>query len=192
MVGEAVCRRCGAAAEDAPAITEVRSCVDCRDRRLGYEHARAALSYTDTARAFVRAFKDHGMRGLAHPAAGLIAVTVPRPQADGITWVPPDRWRLIRRGYHPPELLARDLALRWDIEPIELLRQRRRRPPQRGLDLRARRANVRDAFAACAPVPARVVLVDDVHTTGATVEACAHALRRGGARRVEVISLARA
>ena len=66
------------------------------------------------------------------------------------------------------------------------------RAAQKGLTLAERRKNVRGAFAATGPVPRTVVLVDDVYTSGATVSAAATALRKGGARRVEVVTFARA
>jgi predicted amidophosphoribosyltransferase len=187
-----VCGRCGSPAPDVPAGTVVRSCLECRERRLGYERARSALVYDGGTRAFVHSFKDGGIHGLAGYGAGLIVTVLERPEADVVTWVPPDRWRLIRRGYHPPELIAREPGRRWDIPVAELLVQRGRRPPQRGLDVRARRANVRESFRAVGTVPRVVVLVDDVHTTGATLEACAHRLRTAGAVRVEAVALARA
>jgi predicted amidophosphoribosyltransferase len=106
--------------------------------------------------------------------------------------VPPDGWRTIGRGYHPPELLARELAARWNLPAAPLLRAAGRRRPQRGLDPRARRANVRRAFRARDPAPSQVVLIDDVYTTGATLSACADELRRAGASSVTALSLARA
>jgi predicted amidophosphoribosyltransferase len=188
----AVCGRCGAAAPDLPTETTLNNCLECRDRRLGFERARAALAYDGDTRRLVHALKDGGIRGLAEHAAGLIVTVLDRPAADVVTWVPPDRWRLIRRGYHPPQLLAVELGRRWSLPACQLLHQRGRRSPQRGLDVRSRRANVRDSFRAVSDVPANVLLVDDVHTTGATLEACAHALRRSGAVRVEAVTLARA
>jgi predicted amidophosphoribosyltransferase len=188
----AVCERCGSAAPDVPEGTVMRSCLECRDRRLGFERAQSALAYEGDTRALVHAFKDGGIRGLARHGAGLMVTVLDRREADVVTWVPPDRWREIRRGYHPPALLAAELGARWSLPARALLQQRGRRPAQRGLDLRARRANVRDSFRATGEVPRSVLLVDDVHTTGATLEACAHALRRAGATRVEAVSLARA
>jgi competence protein ComFC len=186
LIGDA-CRRCG-----APAERPLDACAECRARRLGFVSARAVIAYEGGGRLLVHRFKDGGLRGLAGLAAGLVCLEVAPPAADALTWVPPDGWRTIGRGYHPPELLARELAARWGVPAAPLLRSRGRRRPQRGLDPRARRANVRSAFQARAPAPPRVALVDDVYTTGATLSACADALRGAGARTVVAVSLARA
>ncbi len=182
-----VCARCG-----EPADVPVRECRACRGRRTGFETARAAVDYSGRGRELVHRFKDGGLRGLAAHAAALVAVVIPQPQVDVLTWVPADRWRLIRRGYHPPQLLAQELGLRWGIECRAVLEPTHRRRPQRGLDPMARRANVRGAFRVIAPSPPRVLLVDDVHTTGSTLTACCTALRAAGAERVDCITLARA
>lgn len=186
LIGDA-CLRCG-----APAERPLDACAECRGRRLGFASARAVVAYEQGGRQLVHRFKDGGLRGLAGLAAGLVCVQVAAPAADLVTWVPPDGWRTIRRGYHPPELLARELAGRWGLPAGPLLRACGRRRPQRGLDPKARRANVRRAFQARGQAPPRVVLVDDVYTTGATLSACADALRRAGAGSVVALSLARA
>jgi predicted amidophosphoribosyltransferase len=181
------CGRCG-----TPTLRDVRECRACRGRRLGFGSARAAILYAGRARDLVHAFKDGGQRALASPAAGLVAVVVEPPPADVVTWVAADRWRLIHRGYHPPELLARELARRWGLEAEPLLEAAAWRRPQRGLDVAARRANVRDVFRARPAGGRRIALVDDVHTTGATLSAAAAALRRAGAQEVHAVALARA
>jgi predicted amidophosphoribosyltransferase len=117
---------------------------------------------------------------------------VDKPRAQVLTFVPPDRDRTLKRGHHPAERLAHELAWRWSLPVTPLLRRTGIRDRQRGLALAERRANVRGAFAPVAPVPPAVCLVDDVYTSGATAAAAAHALRRGGARRVEVVTFARA
>ncbi len=181
------CARCG-----TPTLRDVRECRACRGRRLGFRTARAAILYAGLARDLVHALKDGGQRGLAGPAAALVAVVVEPPAADVITWVAADRWRLIRRGYHPPELLARELASRWGFPAEPLLEAAGWRRPQRGLDVAARRANVRGAFRGRPAGGRLIALVDDVHTTGATLSAAAAALRRAGAAEVHAVALARA
>jgi predicted amidophosphoribosyltransferase len=141
----------------------------------------------------VRAWKERGLRLLATQAADLVAECVPRPAADVITYIPPDGDRSIRRGHQPAKDLAAALGERWGL-PVECLLTRTRTVArQTGLPRAERRRNMRGAFAAVyADVPARVVLVDDVYTTGATVDAGAAALRAAGACEVHVIALARA
>jgi predicted amidophosphoribosyltransferase len=119
-------------------------------------------------------------------------VRVSRPAADVITYIPPDGDRSLRRGHHPAEALARELGRRWEIEVAPLVRRARPVPRQTGLSRAERRRNMRGAFVATGAVRGAVVLVDDVYTTGATVGAAATALRRAGAARVDVVSLARA
>lgn len=115
-----------------------------------------------------------------------------RPDVDAIAYVPGDRDRGLRRGHTPSAGLARELSAAWSIPLRELLARRPGIERQRSLPRAERRRNVAKAFSGTAPAPARVCLVDDVYTTGSTVAACAGVLRRGGARHVEVICLARA
>jgi ComF family protein len=186
-LGPPLCDRCG-----APTAWPVLRCRECAGRRLAFATARAAVGYDDDVRAVVAAWKERGLRRLAAAAAELVAETVRRPDAAAIVFVPPDRDRALRRGHHPPQHLARELGERWQLPVAPLLHRTRRIEQQRGLQRDARRRNVADAFAARARVPSRVVLVDDVYTSGATAAAAASALRAGGARRVHVVTLARA
>jgi len=181
-----LCARCG-----GPTAWPVARCRECAGRRLAFAQARAAVAYDEPVRRIVAAWKERGLRRLAPWAADLVVDVVPRPTADVVAFVPPDRDRRLKRGHHAAEALARELAARWDLPAEPLLRRTRPAPRQRGLDRVARRRNVRGAFAAAGQVRGRIVLVDDVYTTGATVNAAASALRRAGARRVEVVTFAR-
>jgi predicted amidophosphoribosyltransferase len=182
-----LCARCG-----SPGAWPVKRCAECSGRRIAFASARAAIVYDAPARRFVQAWKDHGQRRLAREAAAIIAETLSRPAAPVLTFVPADGERSLRRGHRPAEALARELGHVWELPVAPLVRRARSVEPQRGLGLQARRRNVRGAFASARASPARVCLVDDVYTSGATAGAAASALRQGGARRVEVVTLARA
>jgi predicted amidophosphoribosyltransferase len=121
-----------------------------------------------------------------------VADVVPRPRAYTISFVPPDADRTLKRGHHPAERLARELESHWQLPVLPLLERTRPARPQRGLALAQRRANVRGGFRAVGDAPARVVLVDDVYTSGASAASAASALRKAGARHVEVVTFARA
>ena len=96
------------------------------------------------------------------------------------------------RGDVAPSALAKALAELWSTPAVALLRRTHSLPRQRGLALAERRRNVRGSVIAVGAAPRTVCLVDDVYTSGATADACAAALRRAGAQRVEVVTLARA
>jgi ComF family protein len=182
-----VCERCG-----SPGAWPVRRCAECAGRRLGFASARAAILYDDRARLFVRSWKERGLRNLATVAAELVDSVLPRPDSDAIAFVPGDRERGLKRGHSTPERLAVALSRRWQLPAQPLLVRLHATAPQRGLGLRDRRRNVAGAFGVSSRPPPRLVLVDDVYTTGSTASACAAALRRAGASRVDVVSLARA
>jgi predicted amidophosphoribosyltransferase len=148
--------------------------------------------YDASARRFVQAWKERGQRTLAREAAGIVVDTLSRPASQALAFVPADRDRALRRGHRPAEALAHELGRLWELPVAPLVGRARSVERQRGLGLQERRRNVRGAFASARSSPARVCLVDDVYTSGATAGAAASALRRGGARRVEVVTLARA
>jgi predicted amidophosphoribosyltransferase len=181
-----LCDRCG-----APTAWPVRRCRECAGRRLAFARARAAVAYDERVRALVGAWKEHGLRRLARPAAELVAATIERPRTEVLAFVPADVDRGLRRGHHPAEALAQELGSGWRLPIAPLLRRPRPLRAQRGLTLAERRRNVAGAFTA-SESPGRVALVDDVYTTGATVHAAASALRAAGARHVEIVTFARA
>jgi predicted amidophosphoribosyltransferase len=181
-----VCSRCG-----YPTAWPVERCAECAGRRISFASARAAVAYNEVARALVGAWKERGLRRLTDLAADLVVDVVPPPPATVLAHVPGEPDRVGWRGVDTARELASALGRRWElpVEPLLLRTGHARR--QRGLSRAERRANVRDAFRGRARVPARVGLVDDVHTTGATALAAATALRRAGATGVHVVAFAR-
>lgn len=174
-------------------------CAACLVRRPRFRRARAALAYDDRSRRLILPFK-HGDRTdmartcgtwMARAGAELIA------EADLVAPVPLHWRRLVTRRYNQALLLARNLTRDQPAKLApDLLLRRRWTGSQAGLAAQERRRNVREAFAIHPRWQARakgktVLLVDDVLTTGATVEACTRALLRAGARHVDVLTLAR-
>jgi ComF family protein len=181
-----LCDRCG-----APTAWPVSRCRECSGRRLAFASARAAVEYDDSVRRLVAAWKERGLRRLAAEAADAVAGAIEPPDVAVLTYVPPDRERVLQRGHHPAQRLALELGRRWNLPVRALVGRTRSVPHQRGLSRAERRRNVAGAFRPAVSAPTRVVLVDDVYTSGATVGAVASALRKGGARRVEVVTFAR-
>jgi predicted amidophosphoribosyltransferase len=180
------CDRCG-----APTAWPVARCRECSGRRLAFASARAAVAYDDDVRRLVRGWKERGLRRLAVEAAEVLVGVLPPPNSGVLTFVPPDRARSLQRGHHPAERLARKLGELWSLPVLPLVARTRPAPHQRGLALADRRRNVAGAFAPASGAPRAVTLVDDVYTSGATAAAAASALRKAGARRVEVVTFAR-
>ncbi len=182
-----LCARCG-----APTVWPVARCRECAGRRLAFASARAAVAYEGAARRLAASWKERGLRRLAALAADLVVESVARPSVAVLVFVPPDGDRSRRRGHDPPAQLARELGERWELPVLAALGRARRLERQRGLGLAERRRNVAGAFTARLEVPSTVALVDDVYTSGSTAAAAASALRKAGARRVEVVTFARA
>jgi predicted amidophosphoribosyltransferase len=182
-----VCERCG-----CPGAWPVRRCVECAGRRLAFARARSALVYDARARPVVSAWKERGRRDLAPTLARIVSEVIACPDVEAITFVPGDRERGRERGHVPAARLAAALTSLWDLPLEPLLARAGPAPRQAALPRRKRAANVRHAFLPRGSAPRTVALVDDVYTTGATASACATELRRAGARRVEVVCLARA
>ncbi len=171
----------------------------------------AAGRYEGALRDIIHAFKYERRRSLAQPLGRLMrdAGAPLLSDADGVVAVPLHPWRRLRRGFNQ----ALDLARELDQPIVHALWRVRVTPPQMGLPARVRRSNVRDAFIlspfiecgaalSCAtklgerrrdgpPIDGRIlVLVDDVRTTGATLDACARVLKRAGAREVRALTAA--
>jgi ComF family protein len=154
-----------------------------------------AWLYERPVRRAVHALKYRRRRRVAGALADALADALPgAPPGDALVPVPLHAGRLAERGFNQSEELARRLSARWQL-PLrsEGLARARDTGHQAGLARRERLGNVAGAFVwrASGPPPARVILVDDVLTTGATLAACAAALRAAGAREVRAVALAR-
>lgn len=182
-----LCGRCG-----LPTSFEVYGCDGCRTVDLAFEGARAPLRYEGVGKGAVHALKYGGYRPVVERLmAPLMAGSLGDERFDAVIAVPLHRSRLAKRGFNQAELLGRAVAGRIGAPFLDTLRAVRGTRDQVELTALMRRENVAGAFAARGPVPGRLLLVDDVMTTGATLNECARVLKTGGAREVHALTLCR-
>jgi len=197
-VASPLCSRCGMVFKSRVGPDHI--CGRCLERPGAFTRARAAGVYDGTLRMAIQALKFKGHTRLANPLGRLLFGTYRRYWPDGdidmIAPVPLHRRRFRRRGFNQAFLLVKAWPLSGEAVAVrDLLARNRPTPPQTGLDRRQRRINIKNAFGVRRPGESagkRVLLVDDVLTTGATAEACAAVLLKDGAKQVDVLTLARA
>jgi ComF family protein len=168
----------------------------CRLGLTGFDAVYSFGSYEGALRKLIHLFKYERMHPLSKPLGGLLARALPRDlEFDAIVPMPLHWRRRWERGFNQAELLAREIARRWNVPVERAVRRRKATAPQSGLTNSKRRLNVSGAFVLRGGAKidgARVLLVDDVLTTGATAAACARVLKHGGARHVALAAVARA
>ncbi len=193
FLGGPLCACCGFPLPDYAGPTD--RCGPCSSDKPAFDTARAALAYDDNARRLVLDLKRGGRRdGLPVFARWMAAAAAESlPQVDFLAPAPMHWTRLAARSFNQAAWLAQALAevsgKPW--KPGALTRIKRRKS-QAGLSASERRRNVGGAIKASAGFKGKTILVvDDVFTTGATLEACARALRKAGAAEVHAVTLAR-
>ena len=191
------CDRCGVPFEFE--VAEGMLCGNCIAKEPSYLKARAVFKYDDSSRALITGFKysdklhisDHFAKWMIRVGREFIE------NADFIVPVPLHRIRLFMRRYNQSALLARSLSVSSGVDVCnDMLVRRKNTPPQAGLLFKQRVLNVRGAFKVNPKYEGRIlgrniILVDDVMTTGATIEACAKVLKKAGAASVNVLTVAR-
>jgi len=200
-----VCEMCGIMFQSREG--EDHLCGECRKIPKKYTSARAAVVYDDFLRTAILDFKYRGKIGLAKPLENILFAAFVHysyeNKIDLVIPVPLYIKRFRQRGFNQSFLLIynwMEKALNSDqLDSFQVcnhaLERFRQTKPQAGLDRRERRSNLKNAFTLrnpCAVVGKNILLVDDVYTTGSTVNECAGVLLKEGAKRVDVLTLARA
>ena len=191
VIGEPCCRQCGVPFD--PLAKTTSHCAECREDPPPFDVARAAGVYRGALRRAIHLFKYDGIRAMAEPLGQLLAEQVALPfPIDCLCPVPLHPKRLAMRGFNQSRLLAKVAGTIWRLPVEDLLTRTHNTPPQMSLPAEERRQNIRNAFTTAAPISGRAVgLVDDVFTTGSTLRECSRILKRAGAERVLVLTVAR-
>jgi ComF family protein len=192
---EYFCAVCHAPFVNAWPLDEQGVCAACRSGLRGFDHAASFGMYEGALRSLIHLYKYSGMRPLARPLAQFLekAISIDEP-FDAVVAVPLYWRKKWDRGFNQAELLARHVAKRRGIPLLNALRRKRATNTQAGLASAGRRRNVAGAFVLRARqdlAGKKILLIDDVMTTGATAGACASVLKRGGAKSISLLTLAR-
>ena len=184
------CRNCRINAPEYP---------DSKRRIQFLDSFTAVWYYEDNVRRSLLRFKFHGARSYASVYGRQLAMKLDREHPEGfdvLTWVPVSRLRRFRRGYDQVELIARSVGRELGLTPVPVLQKIRHNPPQSGIqDASIRRANVLGAYRLKDPSQVRgkrILLLDDILTTGSTAGECARMLRMAGAKEVHCAAVAAA
>ena len=189
-----LCDRCGDPLPSWRVVSRpIALCPRCRRAARFVDRGRAIGAYDGALRGIIHAFKYEGRRSLARPLGALMRLRG-ADVLDGAAWAVPVPLHLSRRR-HRGFNQAADLARHIGVPMVAALRRVRATQSQIGLPAARRHRNVRDAFAATRHAAALwdsiVVLIDDVSTTGATLESCARVLKESGVREVRALTAAR-
>jgi ComF family protein len=192
FLGESGCSTCGLPLE----ATDADECGACLAKPPRIQRTRSAVAYDELSRSIAIRLKYGRKVALARTMARYMAPLIRSGESDAILVpVPLHRGRLWQRGFNQSALVAAELARTTGLRSeLRLLKRVKRTPALKGMSLAQRKRTVAGAFSVdpSAELEGRtVVLVDDVLTTGSTANACARALERAGAARVELVSWAR-
>jgi ComF family protein len=170
-------------------------CATCRENAVNFDFAYSFGSYEGPLRKLVRLFKYGKVETLAGPLSALLLRAVPRDQNfDAIVAIPMHWRKRWERGFNQAELLAQPVARRYGLKLASNLRRKRYTQSQASLSEAGRRQNLKGSFAVARPdeiAGKRVLLIDDVFTTGATLRAATAALKSAGVAKVSALTLAR-
>jgi ComF family protein len=186
-----MCRICGRLL-DSSGHNEV-ICGLCRNGQRSFDMCRSLLMYDDISRRVIMKIKRYADRGVARHCCKLIAARCETvfDGGDLITPVPSHWTRVLRRSCNPPSIIAAELSKILKIQLVNLLKRDRRTDYQKNKTLNERRKNVKDSFLCRHNLDEKtIVLVDDVMTTGSTLDECSMVLKLAGASKVVCITIA--
>jgi ComF family protein len=197
MAAQFFCVSCRTPFQNGFPLDSEGRCALCRSGLRGFDEAWCYGSYEGALRDLIHLYKYGRVQTLARPLADLALAALPRDERfDALVPVPLHWRRRWARGFNQSELLARLISRRTGIPMLPALVRTRSTAAQAGLSNTGRRRNVAHAFR-CRRLPGRrlqgrrILLLDDVMTTGSTAAACAAALKRRGAARVALLAVAR-
>ena len=187
------CAACG-----SPSDESVSACIHCENRTLHFDRARILSLFDETIQGLIHQLKYRGKRSIGHRLGGMLGALIASDGGSGdldmIVPVPLHPSREKERGYNQSALVAHAMGARLGVRVrADLMARTRRTATQTKLNVEERAKNVAGAFEVRNPGSMRgqeILLVDDVLTTGATVNACTEALLNAGARRVCLAALA--
>ena len=194
LAAEYFCVQCRAPFISRIPLDEQGRCGLCRRGARGFDAAYSFGFYENELRKLIHVFKYGRVETLAKPLGRLLVRALPRGQTYDLIVPLPLHWRKRwQRGFNQAALLAREIGRKTHLPVKSIARRVRQTASQAGLTSAKRRENVSGAFRVRARLDGhRVLLIDDVMTTGATAASCARALKRAGAAQVTLLTLARA
>jgi len=195
LQAEYFCRSCRTPFLNAFPLDEQGRCALCRLGMSGFDAAYSFGAYEAELRELIHLFKYGGVRTLQGTLGRLMSRALPVDERfDVIVPVPLHWWKRWQRGFNQSDLLAKEISRRTNVPLKRCVRRVKRTGAQAGLTNAKRRANMSGAFRPRGGRPlegVRVLLIDDVMTTGSTAAACARALKNGGAKYVAMLTIAR-
>ncbi len=195
LQAEYFCRSCRTPFVDAYPLDEHDLCTVCRESQVNFDAAYSYGSYDGSLRDLIHLFKYARIDSLSTPLSRLMIRAMPRDERfDAVMAVPMHWWKRWERGFNQAELLAKPVARSLGVPLKHNLRRPKRGQAQAGLGHMERLENLQTVFRVSEPrelAGKRILLIDDVFTTGATLRAAAGVLREAGAIRICAMTLAR-
>lgn len=192
FVKDPVCKKCG----KEVLSSDIEYCFDCMKHKRSYESGRALVNYDEYARNSIAKIKYKNKREYLDFYGDALSLRyekiIRRMEADGLVPVPVHPSRKRERGFNQAELLARRIEANLNIPVFpELLVRNKKTMPQKELNPTERLKNLEEAFLPGKQVQGlkNVILIDDIYTTGSTVEACTRVLKKSGIEKVYFLTI---